>query len=182
MQMQKQIRRNTRSTNEGPRRRFADIGVSSLFVHGRVAPRHNRRRSYRYLTLYGTTLKVSKRADTSGRITYTSALASRMHVSSARLPACLSFVSIYVVGHEALVSILRSGLLATRLCSKRQPPADHPALLTRVTRWINLTVSPVSLPGQHISDCVTHCRKYGGEECGLEERGSGTVNRWTSRG
>lgn len=83
----------TWSTNEGPRRRFAGIGVSSLFVHGRVAPRHNRRRSYRYLTLYGTTLKVSKRADTSGRITYTSALASRMHVSSARLPAYRSYPS-----------------------------------------------------------------------------------------
>ena len=55
------------------------IGVSSLFVHGRVRPTQSR--PYRYLTLYGTIVERVESGDTSGRITYTST--SQMHVRSA---------------------------------------------------------------------------------------------------
>lgn len=69
------------------------IGVSSLFVHGRVRPTQSR--SYRYLTLYGTIAERVESGDTSGRITYTST--SQMHVRSASVT--LSVISIWVVGH-----------------------------------------------------------------------------------
>lgn len=69
------------------------IGVSSLFVHGRVRPTQSR--PYRYLTLYGTIVERVESGDTSGRITYTST--SQMHVRSASVT--LSVISIWVVGH-----------------------------------------------------------------------------------
>lgn len=56
-------------------------------------------------------------------------------MSAAR--ACLSFISIYVVGHGAVVSILAP------FCSLRVRNAKR-IVHVRVTRWINLTVTSVS--------------------------------------
>lgn len=146
------------------------IGVSSLFVHGRVRPTQSR--SYRYLTLYGTIVERVESGDTSGRITYTST--SQMHVRSASV--ALSVISIWVVGHGRFPCrfSLRSArhALRTREGSSTllghgvDRSHGHPALL---------------LPRHSFatSNRATHGgRKYGGEECtSLEEkRDSGMAN------
>lgn len=97
-----------------------------------------------------------------------------MHVSSARLP----IVHIHLRCRTRSCRVdSRSVLLATR--SKRQenrPRSGHKVDQSHGN--LGFSVPHVSFP---TSDSMTQCRKYSDEECGLEERGSGTVNRWTSR-
>lgn len=150
------------------------IGVSSLFVHGRVRPTQSR--PYRYLTLYGTIVERVESGDTSGRITYTST--SQMHVRSASVT--LSVISIWVVGH---------GRFPCRfsLRSARPPRASN----ARRIRPSTLSGHSVDRSHGHIpafllprrslvatsNRRVTHGgRKYGGQECSLEKRDSGTAS------
>lgn len=112
MQMQKQIRRNMvherRSTPEV--RRYRRIIV--ICTRSRCTPAQ----SPPFVPLFNI-IRNDPQSLEAGRYIGQNHLHVRSRVPNAcqqRAPACLSFVSIYVVGHGALVSILAPVLLATR--------------------------------------------------------------------
>lgn len=149
------------------------IGVSSLFVHGRVRPTQSR--SYRYLTLYGTMVeRAEESGDTSGRITYTST--SQMHVRSASVT--LSVISIWVVGHGRFPC--RFSLRSAR----HALPTRERSSTAVGSRLGSIPRSPQISPTARrlVRDVQPTCdaRKYGGEECSLEKRDSGDGERYVA--
>lgn len=105
MQMQKQIRRNMveerRSTPEVHRYRRIIV----ICTRSRCAPAQS---AWPFVPLFNI-IRNDPQSLEAGRYIEQNHLHVRSRVPNAcqqRAPACLSFVSIYVVGHRALVSIL----------------------------------------------------------------------------
>lgn len=125
MQMQKQIRRNMvherRSTPEV--RRYRRIIV--ICTRSRCTPAQ----SPPFVPLFNI-IRNDPQSLEAGRYIGQNHLHVRSRVPNAcqqRAPACLSFVSIYVVGHGALRVDSRSGFARYAVCSK-------PASLQPITR------------------------------------------------